>query len=201
MTGGVTNIVVAGVGGQGSVLSTLLIARAAHLAGHGVATSEVHGMAQRGGIVTTTVRFGDGLYGPAVPEGDAHFLVAFERLEGLRHLPWLRPDGFAIVNDQRITPGAEGLKRAPYPENVSELIAAYGTAALMVPGLKIASELGNPRLSGSVVLGVLSTFLPFPDAAWEEAIARTVPPKTTAANQDAFQRGVGWSAEQALASA
>jgi indolepyruvate ferredoxin oxidoreductase, beta subunit len=201
MMGWVTNLVFAGVGGQGSVLSTHLTGRAAQLAGFGVVTSEVHGMAQRGGIVTTTVRFGEGVFAPAVPEGEAHFLVAFERLEGLRHLDWLRPDGFAIVSDQRITPGAEGLKRAPYPENIPELIAAYGVSSVLVPALDIAREIGNPKLSGTVVLGVLSTFLPLPDPAWEAAIRETVPPRTIELNLDAFRRGTIWSTEQALASA
>ncbi len=193
---GVTNLVLAGVGGQGSVLATRIVARAAELAGHDVVTAEVHGMAQRGGTVITTVRFGPEVLAPAVPTGEADFVVAFERLEALRYLSYLRGDGVLLVNDQRITPTIEALKQAEYPEDVVGLASERAGAVVIVPGLALAKEIGNAKLTSTVVLGALSDYLEIPEEAWLQAIDETVPPKTIQANHDAFARGVRWLAEE-----
>ena len=129
----VTNIVLAGVGGQGSVLSGQIVADAVRRAGWNVVTSEVHGMAQRGGSVVSTVRFGHELHSPVVPEAGADFLIAFERLEALRHLPFLRPGGVALVNDQRITPPIESHPAARAP-------SAPSSCVRMVPSFLLISR-------------------------------------------------------------
>ncbi len=185
----IVNLVLAGVGGQGSVLANQIVARAADLAGHDVVTSEVHGMAQRGGSVVTTVRFGHEVHAPKVPLGEADFVVAFERLEALRFLPFLRPTGVLLVNDQRIVPMIESLRTAEYPDDVLARAAGHGGTVVLVPGLAIAREIGNTKLTSTVMLGALSVYLDLDAIVWRQAIADLVPPKTIQANLDAFDRG------------
>jgi indolepyruvate ferredoxin oxidoreductase beta subunit len=191
MSAAVSNIVLAGVGGQGSVRAGQIIARAAVLNGLEVATSEVHGMAQRGGSVFSTVRVGQGVYSPVIPEGEADYLVAFEKLEALRYLTHLRPGGTALVNDQRITPTIEALKHAPYPEDeaVQETLARRTGHLQVIPGLEVALSLGNPRLANTVLLGALSTHLELTQPAWRQALVELVPPATLDLNLRAFDEG------------
>jgi indolepyruvate ferredoxin oxidoreductase, beta subunit len=188
----VTNIFLAGVGGQGSVLATRVLARAAELAGHEVVTSEVHGMSQRGGTVVTTVRFGDEVLSSAIPDGEADFLVVFERLEAARHLSLIRPGGAVLVNDQRITPSIEALKAADYPADLQDRAAERGVTLQLYPALRLAMELGTDRLSSTIMLGALSNFLFIPREHWHEAIRQSVPPKTKDANEVAFDTGAEW---------
>ena len=192
MSGKTTNVVLAGVGGQGSVLATRVLAAAAEIAGLDVVTSEVHGMSQRGGTVATAVRFGEVIGAPAVPAGEADFLVAFERLEGARHVPLLRREGVALVSDQRIAPSIEALKTADYPDDLQATASAHGVIVLLYPALRLARELGNEKLASTVLLGALSDFLFLPHPAWREAIRRTVPPATVEANLAAFETGAEW---------
>ena len=192
----VINVVLAGVGGQGSVLATRILARAAALAGHEVVTSEVHGMSQRGGTVVTTVRYGDEVLAPAIPEGQADFLVAFERLEAARHLALVRPGGAALVNDQRIAPSIEALKHAAYPD---DLQARADTAAVVIhlcPALRMARELGNDKLSSTVLLGALANQLLIDGEHWRQAVRESVPPRTVEANEAAFASGSEWAVER-----
>lgn len=195
----VKNIVLAGVGGQGSLLAGRIIARVATLAGLSVATSEVHGMAQRGGSVFSTVRYGSAVLSPAVPEGQADLLLAFEKLEALRYLDYLKIDGLALVNDQRITPSVESLKLAAYPSNIKieEALHHRAGTVLVVPGLDIAQALGNPALANTVMLGALSIFLDLPHEEWRQAIAELVPPKTLELNYLAFEEGLTWAKRHA----
>ncbi|HSJ23937.1 MAG TPA: indolepyruvate oxidoreductase subunit beta [Longimicrobiales bacterium] len=186
------DIVLAGVGGQGSVLATAVIARAAVLAELPVVTSEVHGMSQRGGVVVTAVRVGRGDAAPRVPEGGADFLVAFEPLEALRHLEMLRPGGVAIVAEDGILPSVEALRDASYPEDPAGLMTDRGVRVVSVPADGIARELGHPRLAGTVLLGVLSLYLDLPVDAWRGAIAQTVPVQTLESNFAALARGAEW---------
>ncbi|HSJ13794.1 MAG TPA: indolepyruvate oxidoreductase subunit beta [Longimicrobiales bacterium] len=188
----VTNIVLAGVGGQGSVLATKVLGRAASNAGLRVVTSELHGMSQRGGTVITTVRYGSEAWSPAIPQGEADYLVAFEQLEAARHLDWLRPCGVLIMNDQRIRPTSESLRRAAYPEDIGPLTDGRCRECVEVPALAIAKSLGNPRLASSVVLGALSLYLEFPEDAWLGAIGASVPPATVQDNIEAFLLGAAW---------
>jgi indolepyruvate ferredoxin oxidoreductase beta subunit len=181
------NIVIVGVGGQGSVLAGQIIARVAALANLSVATSEIHGMAQRGGSVCSTV--------PAVPEGAADVLLAFEKLEALRYLNYLKVDGLALVNDQRIMPSIESLKLAPYPDEktIEATLRSRAGIVLVVPALAIAQELGLPALVNTVMLGALSVFLDLPHEKWPQAITELVPPKTVELNILAFQEGLSWA--------
>jgi indolepyruvate ferredoxin oxidoreductase, beta subunit len=188
----VTNIVLAGVGGQGSVLATRVLARAAELAGHEVVTSEVHGMSQRGGTVVTTVRYGDEVLSSAIPDGEADFLVAFERLEAARHLSLVRRTGAVLANDQRITPSLEALKAADYPADLQARAEAQGVTIQVYPALRLARELGSEKLSSTVMLGALSNFLFIAREHWHEAIRQSVPPKTVEANEVAFDTGAEW---------
>lgn len=183
------NLVLAGVGGQGSVLATEIVGRAAVLAGHQVVTSEVHGMSQRGGTVVTAVRFGAAPGAPTVPLGEADFLVAFERLEALRFLHWLRPGGTVVLNDQDIHPTVESLKAAAYPEDVLEHIRARAGVILVTPALALARAIGNPKLASTALLGALSVVLDLPGEAWEKAVAGAVPAHTVEANLEAFAEG------------
>jgi indolepyruvate ferredoxin oxidoreductase, beta subunit len=192
----VVNLVLAGVGGQGSVLANQIVARAADLAGHNVVTSEVHGMAQRGGSVVTTVRFGRHVHAPKVPLGEADFVVAFERLEALRFLPYLRSTGILLVNDQRIVPMIESLRTAVYPDDGLARAAGRAGTVVVVPGLATAQELGNAKLTSTVLLGALSVYLDLHTTVWKQAIADLVPPKTIQANLDAFQRGARWLSDR-----
>ena len=191
----VTNIILVGVGGQGSVLAGQIIARAAVLAGVAVATSEVHGMAQRGGSVFSTVRYGKDVLSPTVPEGAADVLLAFEKLEALRYLNYLKADGLALVNDQRIVPSVESLKLAPYPDDktIEETLRRRAREVLIVPALEIAQQLGNPALTNTVMLGALSHFLDLPKDRWLQAITELVPPKTVELNLLAFDEGLKWA--------
>lgn len=187
----VTNIVLAGVGGQGSVKAGQIIARAAVLDGLEVATSEVHGMAQRGGSVVSAVRFGQGVYSPVIPEGTADYLIAFEKLEAIRCLMQLRRGGSLLINNQRITPTIEALKYAPYPDDLSlhQTVSQHTDHVLILPGLQLAQSLGNPRLANTVLLGALSSFLELSEPVWRQALTELVPEHTRDLNIRAFAEG------------
>jgi indolepyruvate ferredoxin oxidoreductase beta subunit len=185
-----TNIVLAGVGGQGSVMAGQMIANVATLEKMQVATAEVHGMAQRGGSVLSSVRFGDEVYSPVIPKGEADFLLGFEKLEAVRYLPHLKKGGVALVNDQRITPTIEALKTAPYPLNIEQLLQMRAGRTHLIDGLKIATEIGNPKLANTVLIGVLASFLSFAEETWCHAINELVPPHTSDQNMRAFRLGL-----------
>jgi indolepyruvate ferredoxin oxidoreductase, beta subunit len=186
------DIVLAGVGGQGSVLATQILGRAAVLAELPAVTSEVHGMSQRGGTVVTAVRLGRAEAAPVVAAGTADFVVGFEPLEGVRQLGMLRPDGVAILEEEPVLPVIESLRQVPYPVDVQGIAERAGSAPVMVPAGAIAADLGNPRLASTVLLGVLSVYLDIPADAWHDAIAGSVPVKTVALNLEAFRRGAEW---------
>ena len=171
------------------MLATAVVAAAARRAGHTVVTSEVHGMSQRGGTVTTAVRYGPEVLAPVVGEGEADVLVAFERLEAVRHFPTLRPGGLAVVNDHRLTPALESLKTADYPEDMRAIAADAGITLNVFPATEMALHMNDARMSGIVLLGCLANFLDLPLEAWRGAIAETVPAKTVAANLAAFAMG------------
>jgi indolepyruvate ferredoxin oxidoreductase, beta subunit len=188
------DIVLAGIGGQGSVLATDIVARAAVLSEVPVVTSEVHGMSQRGGVVVTAVRLGRLDAAPRVPEGTADFLVAFEPLEALRQIGMVRPGGVAIIAEEAMMPSIEALRDADYPDDPIELVTGQGVHVVSVPAAAIARDLGNPRLASTVLLGVLSLYLDLPEDAWRGAIARSVPVRTLELNFDALARGREWRA-------
>ncbi len=184
-----TDVVLAGVGGQGNVLSARMLAEVALSMGYDVKTSEVHGMAQRGGSVVCMVRWGEKVYSPLIEVAKADFLLAFELLEGLRFLRYLGGEGTAIVNDYRLDPLPVLRGDAVYPEGALGDIRSYAARTVELDAREMAAAAGNPRAAGSCLLGALSTFLEFPMDMWEESMRKSVPSKAVEVNLKAFALG------------
>lgn len=182
------NIMIVGVGGQGTLLTSRILGKIILTAGYDVKLSEVHGMAQRGGSVVTFVRFGTKVYEPIVEEGHADILIAFERLEAARYLHYLKKDGVLILNDQKIDPMPVIIGAAKYPEHiVEEMGQEYHVEK--VDAMSVAKEIGNTRVFNTIVLGLVAKHLPFTKEQWLEVIENTVPQNTVEINQQAFLRG------------
>lgn len=186
---GTTNVLFAGVGGQGIILASKILTKCAFVAGYTVKESELHGMAQRGGSVTSHVRFGDEVYSPLIHRGKADFLVALEELEGLRYAYYLKPGGKVILNLKKVIPSYLNPSFGPYPEDADAQLKAMQFDVDSVNAFAIANELGNPKLENIIVMGVLSRYLPFIQSVWESVIRQSVPYKTIDINLDAFRRG------------
>lgn len=182
-----------GVGGQGVVLASNIVASALMACGYDVKKSEVHGMAQRGGIVYSHIRWGHAVASPLVARGGAQALVAFEWAEGLRWLSYLMPGGAFIASTARVVPPIACRDRATwrpsYPTADLEVVRRHTHDLRVVDARAVASGLGNPRAANSVLLGVLAGVLELPDEAWHEAIRKGVPPKTVEVNLRAFEAG------------
>lgn len=185
-----TSIVIVGVGGQGTLLASRVLATAAIKAGCDVKVTEVHGMAQRGGSVVTQVRFGARVYSPLIPQGEADMVLAFELLEGLRWMPFLKKEGKMIVNLLRLNPLPVLIKAAQYPEDAEKFISETIKDAVFVNANEIATQLGEPRAANMVLLGTLAAFLDLPAAAWQQALAENFSPARLQVNQDAFAAGM-----------
>ena len=185
----ITNVLFSGVGGQGIILASKILTKCAFISGYMVKESELHGMAQRGGSVTSHVRFGEDVYSPLIHKGRADFLVALEELEGLRYAYYLKPDGKVILNQKRIIPSSVNPAVAPYPEDVKAQLEAMGFHVDSVNALEIANNLGNPKVENIIVMGVLSRYMPFPLSVWETVIKESVPAKTIEINLAAFGKG------------
>lgn len=182
------NIMIVGVGGQGTLLTSRILGGITIHAGYDVKLSEVHGMAQRGGSVVTFVRYGEKVAEPIVEEGQADVLIAFERLEALRYAHYLKKDGVLIVNDQRIDPMPVVIGAAQYPEGIIEELEKKHRV-LRVDAMAKAKELGNTRTFNIIVLGVAAQHMDFSKEDWLEVIEKTVPPKTVEINKKAFEIG------------
>ena len=182
------NIMVVGVGGQGTLLTSRIIGKTALNAGYDVKLSEVHGMAQRGGSVVTFVRYGKKVYEPVCEEGTVDILISFERLEALRYAHFLKPDGVMIVNDTRIDPMTVVIGAKTYPEGILEELSKNHKLYTVDAGA-IAKELGNSKVLNTVVLGVASKHIGFSENDWLETLKATVPPKTIEINTKAFKAG------------
>jgi indolepyruvate ferredoxin oxidoreductase beta subunit len=176
---------IVGVGGQGTLLTSRIIGKAALAEGCHVKISEVHGMAQRGGSVVTFVRFGDKVNEPVVEEGQADVIIAFERLEALRYAHFLKKDGVLVVNDCRIDPMTVVIGAKEYPENIIENLKKDHKVCT-IDGQKVALELGNSKVLNSVVLGYAASFIGFNKQTWLDTVSSTVPPKTIEINNKAF---------------
>jgi indolepyruvate ferredoxin oxidoreductase beta subunit len=187
----ITNILFAGVGGQGILTSSRVLALAALHAGLDVKMSEVHGMAQRGGNVDTHVRVGLQVPSCLIPKGGAHFLVAFEKLEALRYMDYLRPDGVAFVCPLEIPPLTQGLKKdAGYVKDIDGILMAKAPKLYWVDAVNMARSVGDLRMVNIILLGALSHRLPMSDEHWEAAIRERFPAKVQDACLKAFQMGV-----------
>ena len=182
------NIMVVGVGGQGTLLTSRIIGKTALAAGYDVKLSEVHGMAQRGGSVVTFVRYGDKVYEPVVEEGEVDVLISFERLEALRYAHFLKKDGVIVVNDCRIDPMTVVIGAKEYPEGIIEKLSETHRL-YTVDGGAVAKELGNSKVLNSVVLGLAAKHIGFTEEEWLSVLRDTVPPKTVDINTLAFKAG------------
>ena len=187
----VTNIMIVGVGGQGTLLTSRILGSLAETAGYDVKLSEVHGMAQRGGSVVTYVRYateGEAVTEPIVEEGCADVLIAFERLEAKRYAHFLKKNGALIVNDQRIDPMPVITGAAEYPENIlEELRQKYSVYS--INAMEKAEELGNTRVFNTIVLGMAARHMNYTKEQWIEVIKAKVPPKTVDINLAGFEVG------------
>jgi len=183
------NVVVVGVGGQGILLTSDILAQVAFKEGYDVKKSEVHGMAQRGGSVISEVRFGRRVYSPLVRKGGADFMVALEKLEALRFLYYLKKDAPLIVNDLEIPPLGVNLGKEKYPEDIFLLLTRRTSRVIKVDALNMAKEAGNPKAMNVAVLGILSFFLPFAISSWKKVIREKVPSYSVDFNLRAFDLG------------
>lgn len=182
------NIMIVGVGGQGTLLTSRILGGLAVQGGYDVKLSEVHGMAQRGGSVVTFVRYGEKVEEPIVEEGQADVLIAFERLEALRYRHFLKKDGVIIVNDQRIDPITVVTGMAEYPEGIlDELQKTHKVYS--VNAMEVAKELGSTKVFNVIVLGVAAQHMDYSRDEWLKVIEDTVPPKTVEMNRNAFLKG------------
>lgn len=197
MSRDVTTVVLAGVGGQGTILAGDVLAKVAAAEGHDVKLSEVHGMAQRGGAVDTVVRFGERVFSPTTGPGRADNLIAFELIEAARLLPVLKPGGTLVVNSRTVLPLPVLTGALAAPSGLEAALAYEG--AVFLDAEALACEAGSPRSANVVLLGAASYGLPFPVETWKAVIASRVPPKTVEGNLRAFDLGRAACAEGACA--
>ena len=183
------NVSLVGVGGQGILLTSDVLAKTATLAGCDVKKSEIHGMAQRGGSVISQVRFGDKVYSPIIPDGTSDLLVSFDRLETLRWRHLLAPNGKVLMNDMYITPITVSSGQQPEVEDLAGKLAAEYPDMLKIDAMKLAESLGNTRTMNMVIAGALSTLTPFETGLWHEAMRQRIPAKLVELNLKAFDLG------------
>ncbi len=183
------SIVLVGVGGQGILLASEILAQAAMQAGYDVKTNEVHGMAQRGGSVMAQIRYGKEVHSPLVARKSAHILGALEKVEALRYADFIRPDGLAAVSSQAIMPVTVSSGAAKYPENVEEMLTRAFPRLVYIDAPKAARELGDIRAANIILLGAISKGLDLPLEAWEKAIRLCVREKFRDLNLRAFTMG------------
>ncbi len=183
------DLLIAGVGGQGTLLTGRIIAAAAQAEGYDVKTAETHGMAQRGGSVVIHVRIAGEVRAPLVPQGEADFLLAFETLEALRFLPWLSPAGTVIVNCQEIKPLPVLTGACDYPEGAVETLKNSAGRVIPVEAMKLEPVCSQPRTANVLLVGILARLLPFPEETWQKALAEQIPPRHLTINRRAFTTG------------
>ena len=184
-----TNIMIVGVGGQGSLLASKLLGHLLLTRGYDVKVSEVHGMSQRGGSVVTYVKFGDKVYSPIIDKGEADFIVSFEKLEAARWIEYLKPDGRIIVNDQETDPMPVIIGAAKYPENLIDKMRSAGAIVDDVDALGLARRAGSVKAVNIVLMGRLSRYFDFSEDVWQKAIEDCVPAKFLELNKKAFSLG------------
>lgn len=190
VSGSPTNVLMAGVGGQGVLIASETLALAALHQGLEAKQSEVHGVAQRGGSVVSHVRFGPRIHSPLIRCGEVHVLYAAERLEALRYGHYLRTHGVIVMNDHALKPiQLPGMPEQPYPENVTEFLRSKGYEVLDVPALQTAVRLGDKRCANVVLLGALATRLKIEEASWQHALEQRFPSRILDLNKHAFEMG------------
>ena len=185
---GAITVLLCGVGGQGTILAADLLAKTAMSNGMQVKLSEIHGMAQRGGAVTTVVRIGEHVNSMVCCEGSADYLLSFETTEALRNIQFLKQGGMLLVNDESIKPLPVLTGKANMAPRINERLDDFG--AVLIPATRLAREAGTTKCANVVLLGALAAGLPFSLESWEEQIAAKVPPKTIDMNLKAFRSGL-----------
>ena len=185
----VKNILMVGVGGQGVILASEILSDVMMRAGYDVKKSEVHGMAQRGGSVSTHVRFGTKVYSPLIKKGDADILFSFEILESVRYLDFLKRDALIIVNNQKVLPPSVTLGADTYPDNIPEILRARFAKVDMIDALETAQRAGNSRALNVAFLGALSRYIEVDESLWKDVISSMLPPKLVEVNIKAFSLG------------
>ena len=183
------NIMIVGVGGQGSLLASKLMGKALLIEGYDAKVSEVHGMSQRGGAVVTYVRYGDKVYSPIVDIGQAELIVSFELLEAARWLNHLTPGGQVVTNTQQIDPIPVIMGAVEYPGDLVNKMKATGAKVDAFDALALAEEAGSSKTVNIVMMGRLSKYFPFPQETWQKALEESVPPKFLEMNKKAFELG------------
>jgi indolepyruvate ferredoxin oxidoreductase, beta subunit len=185
-----TNILLCGVGGQGTLLASNLLAECAMEAGFDVKKSEIHGMAQRGGSVVSHVRFGEKINSPIIRKGECDILLSFEELESIRWAEYLKKDGLIITNSQHILPMSVSAGNAVYPKNIQEILSSKSLQTIAVDAIGKAKELGNQKCLNVVLVGLLAKRLTMIDEKiWPEMIKRMLPEKLQKLNLEAFKAG------------
>jgi indolepyruvate ferredoxin oxidoreductase beta subunit len=185
----VYNVLIVGVGGQGIILASDVLGKVAARHGYEVKKNEIHGMAQRGGSVSSHVRFGKSVSSPIIKMGEADVLLSFEQIETLRYFPYLSEDGNVIVNDHKILPPAVFTGKQEYPQDVIGKIKEKVPATVVVDALKVAEKIGNPRVVNVIFLGILSKYLDIPPETYEEVLKESLKPKLIDINIKAFREG------------
>lgn len=185
----VYNILIVGVGGQGIILASDVLGQAAALSGYEVKKNEIHGMAQRGGSVSSHVRFGKAVSSPIIKMGEADVLLSFEQIETLRYFPYLSVNGKVIVNDLKILPPVVFTGQQDYPADVIGKIKEKLPGALVVDGNALAEKIGNPKVTNVILLGILSKYLDIPSETYEKVLKKSLKPKLLEINLRAFQKG------------
>lgn len=185
----ITNVLIVGVGGQGTLLTSRIIAQVAVQMGYDVKVSEIHGMAQRGGSVVSQVRYGSKVYSPIISKGDADIILAFEKIEAARWLDYLKPNGMVIINNERVDPLPVMSGKAKYPDDIHEKVAAMVKNTISVNASDIAVQCGNIKAANVVLVGLLSQAIGLPAKEVEKAIQTIVPPKALDVNLQAFNYG------------
>ncbi|GAB6909226.1 Pyruvate/ketoisovalerate oxidoreductase [Desulfosarcina cetonica] len=186
-----TNVLVVGTGGQGVITASEILSDVAMFSGFDTKKSEIHGMSQRGGVVTSHVRYSEKVYSPMIMEGEVDILLSFELAETVRWMHYLKPKGRVIANLQQIIPPAVYAGMGRYPEDAVSVIRQGADHSILVDAQLIAKELGNPRLVNTILLGIASAFLDLSVDGWKTVIANRVPPKFKELNIVAFDRGRG----------
>ncbi|MGI5894982.1 MAG: indolepyruvate oxidoreductase subunit beta [Candidatus Merdivicinus sp.] len=184
------NIMIVGVGGQGSLLASKLLGHVVMQAGYDVKVSEVHGMSQRGGSVVTYVKYSDEkVWSPVINEGEADIIISFELLEAARWVSFLKKDGTLVVNNQEIAPMPVITGAAVYPEQIAEKLRTIGVNLKLVDALSLAEEAGSAKATNVVLMGAVANAMDFPEEMWQKAIEECVPPKFLELNRKAFALG------------
>jgi len=187
------NIMIVGVGGQGSLLASKLLGKLLTNQGYDAKVSEVHGMSQRGGSVVTYVRYGEKVYSPVIDKGQADIIISFELLEAARWLGYLAPGGQIITNTQRIDPMPVITGAMSYTENIVDKMKAAGANVDAIDALELAIEAGSAKAVNIVLMGRLSNYFPFSEDLWQKAMEETIPPRFLDLNRRAFKAGAASS--------